>query len=105
MDRFNDIRERVQRPIAIRNWNFRKPTDEEALAVAEALEDHTGQSVVVDGELTFDTRYLAILDSYTPDSPGWTGKMAAFVWGTHEASYWFRFTENGAEVVNDPNPY
>lgn len=99
------FREKIQRPFLIKDFNYRKATDEEALAVAEALEQETGMSYIRDGKLDIRTENLAVLDSFSPDTPGWAGKMAMYVDGTHEAAWVFRLEDTIAEPVSTPDRY
>lgn len=99
----DNIRERVQRPLLIRGFNYRKPTGGEILQVAETLENYTGESQVVNGEVRLNTEHLAVIDSYQSDSPGWSGKMATYIGGSHDDVWVFRFTDEGAEVVSSPD--
>lgn len=99
----NNLREKVQRPLLIRGFNYRKPTGEEIIQVAEALERRTGESQVVDGDVRLNTKHLTVLDPYQSDTPGWSGKMAVYVGGTFEDVWVFRFTDERVGVVSSPD--
>lgn len=88
------------RPILIRNWEFRKPSSNEMNDITDAFMDDTGLSEGEAWDMVNGHReYIAVLDNYNPDSPGWSGKMAIMFLGEFDTYYLFRWTRNGIEIM------